>query len=261
MIGIFDSGIGGLSVVKELLRRHPDAGFAYLGDTARTPYGNKSRDTIQKYATEDVEFLLAKGATHIIIACNTVSSTALEALKEKFPDVVFFDVVHPTVDAALKRASEITGRKAKIGVIGTRATIGSRAYERLLQAGNTELEIIQASCPLFVPLVEENYLKRPETKKIVRNYLADIRQKQVDALILGCTHYPFLADLIRDALQKRVKIIDSPSALIDSIERTHPEILEGKGAQSYYFTDPSPRVQEIAQGWLRSPLKIERADL
>lgn len=260
MIGIFDSGIGGLSVVKELLARHPSVDFVYLGDTARTPYGNKSPETVERYAIEDVEFLLKKGATHVVIACNTVSAVALEALKKRFPDVVFFDVIHPAVRAALDVASQVKGRKAKIAVIGTRATVGSHTYETLLTSQNSNLEIISAACPLLVPLVEEGHLSRPETKKIVRTYLADIRQKQVDALILGCTHYPFLADIIREALQKRVKIIDSPSALVNAIEQTEPAILEGSAKQEYDFSDPSARIQEIAQTWLKKPVKIGGAD-
>lgn len=259
MIGIFDSGIGGLSVVRELLRRHPDADFLYLGDTARTPYGNKSRETIIRYALEDAEFLVSKGATHVIAACNTVSSVAMPALREAFPDVAFFDVITP----AVRDAAEAVEKKKRqsVGVIGTRATIGSGLYEKLLKERGVP-EVISDSCPLFVPLVEEGWTNRPETKRIARIYLSRIRQKQVDALILGCTHYPFLEKVIASSLQKRVRIIDSPSALLDELEENNPDALESSnGKQRYFFTDPSERIGAIAKSWLKHEINIEHAVL
>lgn len=250
MLGIFDSGIGGLTVVKELLRRHADVGFVYLGDTARTPYGNKSPETIRRYAIEDARFLADKGATTILVACNTVSAVAMEELRQTFPNIKFFEVITPAVNAA-------TGKK--IGVIGTRATIASGVYERELKRSG-ERQVISVACPLFVPLVEENWMDKSETKRIARTYLEPIRQQQVDALILGCTHYPLLIDVIRTSLQKRVKIIDSPSALIDVVEReAGNELIDGE--QEYYFTDPSNTVNMIATRCLGKRIEGKSAEL
>ncbi len=214
MIGIFDSGIGGLSVVRELLKRAPETSFVYLGDTARTPYGNKSPDTLKRYASEDVKFLLDHGADSIIVACNSASSAAGESIRAEFPDTPVFDVIQPAVEEAIK----VT--KGRIGVIGTRATIASGAYERSLREhpfviSHSSLEIFSVSCPLFVPLVEEGWLNDAETKRIVRRYLSPLRRERIDTLILGCTHYPLLAPLIQRYTGKRVKLIDSGAAVVD----------------------------------------------
>ncbi|QQR60979.1 glutamate racemase [Candidatus Uhrbacteria bacterium] len=251
MLGIFDSGVGGLTVVKELLRRHPSAGFVYLGDTARTPYGNKSAEMIQRYAIEDARFLVGKGATTILVACNSVSAVAMNELKSEFPSIKFFEVITPAVLSA-------SGKK--IGVIGTRATIGSGVYERRLKERDSNIEVISQACPLFVPLVEENWINKPESKRIARTYLEPIRREQVDSLILGCTHYPLLAEVIRASLQKRVKIIDSPAALVDVVEKeAGSEIVNG--AQEYYFTDPSKSTDAIATRWLGKTVKGLSANL
>jgi glutamate racemase len=259
MLGIFDSGIGGLTVVKELLRRHPQAGFVYLGDTARTPYGNKSPDTIRRYAVEDARFLVDKGATTILVACNTVSAVAMGELQAAFPNIKFFEVITPAV-RAVHNAYRIThNRPFTIGLIGTRATIDSGIYEReLLHDTRYAIRVVSQACPLFVPLVEENWMDKSETKRIARAYLEPIRRQQVDSLILGCTHYPLLAEVIRSSLQKRVKIIDSPSALIDVVEREAGNAL-GDGKQEYYFTDPSALTDAIATRWLGKAIKGERA--
>ena len=249
MLGLFDSGIGGLTVVKELLRRAPNVSFLYLGDKARAPYGNKTEETIERYAIEDVSFLVEKGATEIIIACNTASSLALDHLKEVFPHVRFFDVISPAIEATSKLG------KKKIGVIGTRATIESGVYaQRLKEKG---FDVYSAACPLFVYLVEEGWINKPETQRIARTYLATLKQKQIDTLILACTHYPLMQKVIKQSLQKRVKIIDSPSALFESIERDAPELLkpESQVTQEFYFTEASPQTDALASRWLNRPVK------
>lgn len=251
MLGIFDSGIGGLTVVKELLRRNPQTGFVYLGDTARTPYGNKSPEVIQRYAIEDAKFLEDKGVNTILVACNTVSAVAMDELRNAFPNIQFFEVITPAVGAA-------SGKK--VGVIGTRATIGSGIYERRLKERDLNIEVISQPCPLFVPLVEENWMDKSETKRIARTYLERIRRHQVDSLILGCTHYPLLGAVIRSSLQKRVKIVDAPSALIDMVEREAGSALID-GAQEYYFTDPSTLTDSIATRWLGKTITGKRAEL
>jgi glutamate racemase len=251
MLGIFDSGIGGLTVVKELLRRHPSAGFIYLGDTARTPYGNKSAETIRRYAVEDARFLVEKGATTVLVACNTVSAIAMDQLREAFPTTNFFEVITPAVSAA-------TGKK--IGVIGTRATIGSGVYERQLKTRDADIQVVSQACPLFVPLVEENWIHKSETKRIARTYLEPIRRQQVDSLILGCTHYPLMLDAIRASVQKRVNIVDAPSALMDLVEKEAASELAA-GEQTYFFTDPSAATDAIATRWLGRTVKGARAEL
>jgi len=203
---------------------------------------------IQRYAVEDAAFLVDKGATTIIVACNTVSAVAMNELRIAFPNIKFFEVISPAVVAA-------TGKK--IGVIGTRATIGSGVYERRLKERNASVEVISQACPLFVPLVEENWISKPETKRIARAYLEPIRREQIDSLILGCTHYPLLTDVIRASLQKRVKIVDSPSALIEVVEREAVGELVA-GIQEYYFTDPSALTDQVATRWLGKNVKGKR---
>jgi glutamate racemase len=285
MIGIFDSGIGGLSVVRELLKRAPDTSFVYLGDTARTPYGNKSPETLKRYASEDVKFLLDHGADAIIIACNSASSAAGESVRAEFPYTPIFDVIQPTVEEAIK----VT--KGRIGVIGTRATIASGAYEKNLRQHplvirHSSLEIFSFACPLFVPLVEEGWLNDGETKRIVRRYLSPLRHAHVDTLILGCTHYPLLAPLIQRYMGNQVKLVDSGAAVVGRVlEKVRPNIIYSKPphgqkcpigqfcpsgkdeeedrrtVQSYFMTDVSVQSQKIAESWLGRKVEFSLAKL
>lgn len=256
MLGIFDSGIGGLTVVKELLRRHPDADFCYLGDNARAPYGNKSAETIAQYAVQDAKFLVSKGADVLVVACNSMSA-GVEALRAAFPTLRIFEVATPSIQAAARTS------RGCVGVIGTRATIASGVYERGLTALKPELRVCSAACPLFVPLVEEGMANARETKMIARRYLAPLRQAQVDTLILGCTHYPLLTDVIQEKVGRRVKIIDSPSALLDAMDAT--DVFASQTSPSVqrplYFTDNGSRTREIAERWLGRAVTIERAVL
>ncbi|GMU25788.1 MAG: glutamate racemase [Candidatus Uhrbacteria bacterium] len=252
MLGIFDSGIGGLTVVKELLKRHSGASFVYLGDTARTPYGNKSPDTIIEYALEDAAFLVTKGATVIVIACNTASSYAADVLRATYPDIPVFDVIQPAVDAAAAMPEQC------IGIIGTKATIASGVYETRLRAANPDLRAVSAACPLFVPLVEEGWTDRPETETIARVYLAPLLEKSIESLILGCTHYPLLFKVIRKVVGDGVSILDSPSALLDHMER-ELSIPEG-GEQNMYFTDNNEYARYF-RDWFGRPFVARRADI
>ncbi len=277
MIGIFDSGIGGLSVVRELLKRAPDTPFVYLGDSARSPYGNKSPETLKSYAGEDVKFLLDHGADAIIIACNSASSAAGESVRAEFPNTPIFDVIQPAVEEAVK----IT--KCRIGVIGTRATITSGAYERSLREHpfvicNSSLEIFSIACPLFVPLVEEGWLSDAETKRIVRRYLSPLRHARVDTLILGCTHYPLLAPLIQRYMGNRVKLIDSGAAVVARVleyQKTSESYstqnlpigkfcVDGEASiitQRYFMTDVSNQSEKIAESWLGRKVEFFLAKL
>lgn len=252
MIGLFDSGIGGLTVVRELLRQSPSASFVYLGDTARTPYGNKSAETVTRYALQDAAFLIQKGATSIVIACNSASAVATDALRAAHPSVPVFEVIVPAVEDAL------SATKGKVGVIGTRATIASGAYEKRLRA-TSGIEVTLQACPLFVPLVEEGWLDDAETKRIARRYLSPMRSANVDTLILGCTHYPLLAPIIRRYMGNRVTLIDSGASVVGRLLSSAE--IDGKADHTYYLTDVSSRSEEIAREWLGRPIRFERADL
>ncbi len=253
MIGIFDSGIGGLSVVKELIRVRPDASFIYLGDTARTPYGNKSKETVQRYALEDAACLISRGVRVIVVACNTVSALALDSLRSRYSGFPIFDVITPAIEDALA----VT--QGRIGVIGTRSTISSGVYQNRLAAASKAVNVIAQACPLFVPLVEEGWLDEAETKRIVKHYLYSLRAQNVDTLILGCTHYPLLAPLIQRFMGRHVNLIDSATSVV---QRLISDIeIEHTGIQSYYLTDISPHSVEIARHWVGRKIKFEPAAL
>ena len=254
MLGIFDSGIGGLTVVKELLRRAPDASFVYLGDTARTPYGTKGKETIIRYALDDAAFLISHGAEAIIVACNTVSAHALPALREAYPSLQIFDVLSPAIHAA------ITSSPKHVGVIGTSATIRSGAYEAALHQARPDLKVTSVACPLFVPLVEEGWIDDDVTRQVIARYLAPLKTIGVDTLILGCTHYPILQKLIAEEMGGGVRIIDSPTALMDSIQMQHPHLLNTSGDQQYWFTDDQPSTSAIASRWLEREVKTRKVE-
>lgn len=260
MIGIFDSGIGGLTVVRALLEQMPGYELAYFGDTARTPYGTKSPATIIDYGTEDTEFLLSKGATIIIIACNTASSVAADALKERFPGVPIFEVVTP----AVLKAVSITKTK-KVGIIGTRATINSNVYNHKIAEIDPEIKTYGNACPLLVPLVEEGWMKARETKMIVKKCLNPLKRQQIDTLVLGCTHYPLLKDIIQAKAGKRVKIVDSSleaAAHVKECLRSMPEIdagLKRGNEHQFYVSDISPAFADIARRFLGRPINLSLA--
>jgi glutamate racemase len=204
MIGIFDSGVGGMTVAKAVESLLPEFQLIYYGDLAKTPYGSKSPETITGYSIDNTEFLLDHGAKVIIIACNSAASTASDTLRQKF-DVPIFEVITPAVDRAV--STTVSGN---IGVIGTRATIRSSIYDEKIKQKAPQLRIFSQACPLLVPLVEEGWLDSRETKMILRKYLAPLKQKNIDTLVLGCTHYPLLKDLIQHRIgRKSVRLIDS----------------------------------------------------
>jgi glutamate racemase len=240
----------------------PQYRIIYFGDTARLPYGTKSRKTIVEYAIEDTQFLLSQGAKIIIVACNSASSLAFETLKELF-SIPLFEVIRPAVEKTLG-----VTRKQRVGVIGTRATVGSGIYERLLKEARPEIQVFSQACPLLVPLVEEGWLKRPETKRIVRKYLSPVIMKQVDTLVLGCTHYPLLKPIIQAKMGRRVLVIDSALEVAlwvkDYLEK-NPEIagaltpaLEGNGNR-FFVSDLTPNFEHIAGQFLGRPIKLELA--
>lgn len=262
MIGIFDSGIGGLTVVREVFKQLPQYQIIYFGDTARTPYGNKSKELITKYAFEDTDFLLGKGANLIIVACNTVSAVASEELKNKYKDIPIFEVITPAVDKAIK----VTQNK-RIGVIGTRTTVNSRVYENKTKATGDGFQIFGKACPLFVPLVEEGWAERPETKMIAKKYLHSLKMQQIDTLILGCTHYPLLKDLIQVKIGKKVRLVDPAEETVLSVKKfldEHSEmekILQKGSNHEFYFSDITQNLKNIASNWLSQPIEPKLVNL
>ncbi|MGB9770970.1 MAG: glutamate racemase [Candidatus Kapaibacteriota bacterium] len=230
-IGIFDSGVGGLSVLKQFIKYMPFESYIYLGDTARVPYGNKSANTIKQYARECTNFLLARDVKLIVVACHTVSSVALEEV-EKVSDVPVVGMIKPAAKSAL-----VTSKTKRIGVIGTRATISSGSYQNTLVNANqnSDVEVFSKACPLFVPLVEEGFILHPATKLIAAEYLSDYKNLGIDTLILGCTHYPLLSKVISEILPD-VELIDSgEQAAIYSLR-----LLAEKGLLREEYEDVSP---------------------
>lgn len=202
-IGVFDSGLGGLTVVKELVQRLPHEGILYFGDTARVPYGTKSPATIRRFSREAVHFLLSRGVKMVVVACNTASAHALDVLEQEAP-VPVLGVIQAGARAA-HHASE-TGR---IGVIGTPGTIASGAYDRAVRALRPAVEVFAQACPMFVPLVEEGLADHEAARLLARDYLAPLQEVAIDSLVLGCTHYPALRHLIAEVMGSGVRLIDS----------------------------------------------------
>lgn len=258
MIGVFDSGIGGLTVVRALMVHLPGFDVTYFGDTARTPYGCKSPQTVIRYAVENTEFLLSQGARAIVMACNTASSIAPRVLRERFT-VPIFEVITP----AAERSVTIT-RKGRIGIIGTRATVSSGIYTRVIQSLRPDCRTYAQACPLLVPLVEEGWLTRPETAMIVKKYLRPLKVKQIDTLILGCTHYPLLQDLIQAKIGRRVTVIDSSGGVAAAVARHirgHSSAAAAwakEGRYRFIVSDTTPQFEMIARHILKRSIRLEQ---
>jgi glutamate racemase len=202
-IGVFDSGVGGLTVVREIIRQLPGEDIVYFGDTARVPYGTKSKETVIRFSIEDILFLLKHEVKLICVACNTVSSVALPSVRHHFR-VPLVGVITP----AVKEAVYATQNK-RIGVIGTKATIKSRTYEKEIRQLDAGIKVTACACPLFVPFVEEGWLKGKVVLEVARKYLEPLKKAKADTVILGCTHYPLLKSAIQEVLGSKVKLIDS----------------------------------------------------
>lgn len=245
-IGVFDSGLGGLSAVKELMNVLPCENIVYFGDTGRVPYGSRSKETIAKYAQQDVNFLLENNVKLIIAACGTVSSVATD-LYHTVP-VPYTGVVNPTALAAAKAT-----KNGKVGVIGTSATITSHSYKKKLEEINPELEVFEQDCPLFVPLVENGFTDPEDiiVRSVVERYTAVLKEKGVDTVILGCTHYPLLSDAIGKAMGEGVTLIDSGRATaLYTAELLREKGLESdsstEGEYRFYVSDTPHNFEKIA---------------
>jgi glutamate racemase len=259
-IGVFDSGIGGLTVLKELATALPAEDFIYLGDTARLPYGTKSSEVILRYSRENTEFLLAKGIKLLVVACNTSSAVALATIARD-TIVPVIGVIEPGA-----RAAAAASRNGRIGVIGTEATIASGAYTRALQQIRPGIEIYTRACPLLVPLVEEGWTENEIAERTVVHYLESLKASGIDTLLLGCTHYPLLSDLFRRVLGPAVRIVDSATATAAAVSERLAELrlgrMRGMGAQSFFVTESPERFIRVGRRFLgpqvESAVRIER---
>ncbi len=259
-IGVFDSGIGGLTVLRELVAALPAEDFVYLGDTARLPYGTKSNEVIIRYSKENTEFLLAKGIKLLVIACNTSSAVALpEIALETIVPVI--GVIEPGA-----RAAAAASRNGRIGVIGTEATIASGAYTRAIQQIRPGVEIYTRACPMLVPLVEEGWTDNEIAERTVAYYLESLKASGIDTLLLGCTHYPLLREVIRRTLGPGVRIVDSATAtalaVVERLKELRLDRPRGLGTQRFFVTETPERFVRVGRRFLgpqvESAVRIER---
>ena len=270
-IGIFDSGVGGLTVYRALHERLPNEHFIYLGDTARVPYGTKSMATVERYAIENSQFLASRGIKMLVVACNTASALALPKIREKIGlDVV--GVIGPGGRKAVEVTKDIPG--AKVGVIATEATVASRAYLEAIKRVSDVVKVFQAGCPLFVPLAEEGWTHEAETVSIAAKYLTDMKIFAPHALVLGCTHYPILREVIQQTIGADVKLIDSGEATADEVAQLlRDRNLENPNAHvgtrklcddldHFYVTDAADRFARVAERFLGvKPSKLEAIEV
>lgn len=258
-IGVFDSGVGGLTVFKELVKQLPCEDIVYFGDTARVPYGTKSRETIIRFSLENILFLLQKDVKIIVVACNTSSSLALPTLKRHFKK--------PIVGVILPGAKEAVyaTRNKRVGVIATTATINSNAYTREIKKLDPTVEVFSQACSLFVPLAEEGWVKEEVALQIAEKYLAPLKRAKVDTLILGCTHYPLLKPVIKTAMGKGVRLIDSAEQVVQEVRQVLSDeglLSDGKNHKSeynFFVSDEPENFQKLAKRFLGFELdKVKR---
>ncbi len=263
-IGFFDSGIGGLTVVRAVTRLMPNENIVYFGDTARVPYGSKSNETVIEYSLQAANFLLRKNIKLLVVACNTASSVALKELK-RFLTIPVIGMIEPGAKMALQES-----RKRIVGVIGTRATINNQAYAHELKKLNPKVKVYEQACPLFVPLAEEGWLDHKVTEMIAKEYLSELKEKKIDSLILGCTHYPILADIIQKVVGKNVRLVDSGTPAAQLVE----DYLNGRqlrnqsvhhGESEFYVSDVPVKFREVAERFLGKKIthlhKVELEEL
>lgn len=258
-IGVFDSGVGGLTVVKELFKQLPWEDIVYFGDTARVPYGIKSRETVIRFSIENILFLLKQDVKLICVACNTVSSLALPMIKNYFK-VPMVGVINPGV-----REAVYATKNKRVGVIGTAGTVKSRAYELEIKQLDPEVCVTALSCPLFVPFVEEGWLSGPVVEKVALRYLQPLKDKKVDTVILGCTHYPVLKPLIKKVMGKNTVLIDSAQQVAVEVEKIlcADDMLNKKRAarNRFYVSDNPEWFQALAKRFLGQPVSnVSRVD-
>jgi len=256
-IGIFDSGIGGLTVYNAIKQRMPREKLIYFGDTARLPYGTKSSETIIKYSMENAQFLLKKEVKIIIVACNSSSSYSLPFLQDKL-SIPVVGVIEPGAEAAVKLS------KKKIGVIGTTATIASKAYEKAILTKKPDAEVISKDCPLLVSLVEEGWINHEVTRLVIEEYLLPLKEKAIDILVLGCTHYPVLKDQISDVIGKEIRLIDSGETTSKKVysvlkNRAWLSASDNRVEDEFYVSDFPERFKNVGEIFLKR--KLEKVNI
>lgn len=259
-IGVFDSGVGGLTVVKQIMKALKNESIVYFGDTARVPYGNKSKETVTKFSRQDIKFLLSKNVKAVVIACNTASSNCLEQMKEEF-SVPIFGVVEPGAKEAVKAT-----KNKKIGIIGTAATVRSGQYRRLINEQCEEAEVFERACPLFVNLAEEGWTDNEIAYKTAEIYLKDVAQKGVDCVVLGCTHYPLLKKCIGETVGEDVKLVDpaKETALVLKayLEKNDALRLEKKEPEHiFYVSDKTEFFGKMCEKALKKVYEAEVIDI
>jgi glutamate racemase len=256
-IGVFDSGLGGLTVVKELIRHLPNERIVYFGDTARVPYGTKSGETIIRYSREIVRVLLKHQVKMVVVACNTASSLALDVLKKEF-NLPVLGVIEP----GAKKASEVT-RNKKVGIIATSSTVKSGKYAETIVRLNKNIVVTSRACPLFVPLVEEGWFDHAVTYQVARQYLGDMKKKKIDTLILGCTHYPLLKGVLRKVMGSRVRLVDSAQEVASQVKEllTKSKLLRtrlGPCQHLFIVSDEPEQFRQMALRFLGGGVKNVR---
>lgn len=260
-IGVFDSGIGGLTVAREIMRQIPHEDIIYFGDTARVPYGSKSKDTIIRFSRQIIRFLKTKDVKAIVVACNTASAQALEDIRPEL-DIPILGVVKP----GARVAAEVT-ENGKIGVIATSSTIESQLYNRVIHMHNPKAQVFGKACPLFVPLVEEGWLKDPVTKEVACRYLEPLMASGIDTLIMGCTHFPLLRSLLREILGEGVTLVNPAYETTKDLERVLKEngiANDGAGRtdgqrHEFYVSDAANKFRAFADSIL--PYGVDRTQL
>lgn len=255
-VGVFDSGVGGLTVAREIMRQLPNENIVYFGDTARVPYGSKSKDNIIRFSRQIINFLKTKNVKAIVIACNTASALALDVVSKEI-DIPIIGVVEPGARAAL----EITQSK-KIGVIGTEATIRSAMYEKIIQEEDAQAEVIGKACPLFVPLVEEGFAKHRVTEEIIDFYLSSFLNTEIDSLILGCTHYPLLRSRIREYVGEQITLVNPAyetamdlKKILKACDMENQGTDQEHASYEFYVSDAADKFKQFANSIL--PYDIE----
>lgn len=249
-IGIFDSGVGGLTVYRAIRNAFPEEDLVYFGDTARVPYGPKSPNTIIEYSVQNARFLLQQGIKTLIVACNTSSSVAIPHLRA-LTDIPIIGVIDPGSEVAVR-----SSQSGRIGVIGTEGTIRSGAYSKAITLRNPQAEVFTKPCPLFVPIVEEGWQDHSIARQVVEEYLGSMKDITIDTLVLGCTHYPLLSHVIQSYMGDSVKLVDSADAITLHLSSLLPPEHDGKpGNDSFYVSDNEDKFASIASRILNNPMK------
>jgi len=265
-IGVFDSGLGGLSILKELIKKLPQYNYIYLGDNARVPYGGRSPEMVYKFTTHALDFLFSQNCHLVILACNTASSTALRKIQHKFipqkyPDKKVLGVIKPTAETVVENTAK------KVGIIATYSTVKSQSFIKEINKLNPSIKIWQNPAPLLVPIIEENELKWKGLKLILKKYLQPLLTHQINTLVLGCTHYGLIEETIQQMIGKKIKVIHQGKVVTQKLKEyltKHPDLnrkLAKKSKYQFFVTDLSPRYEKMAHFFFSKPIQIKQVHL